>query len=90
MWSMVLQCKGGTPLALATEDENGAILKLLLEKGANLESKIQVVKYLCGPCGKGEDVALLLLKKGAGIECKDKNGQNAVVLGCREGLRKGG
>ena len=68
-------------------------MKLLLEKGAELESKD--TEYgrtpLSWAAGNGhEAVVKLLLEKGAELESKDRLWSDAAVVGCRERARGGG
>jgi ankyrin repeat protein len=64
-----------TPLLWAAKNGHGAVVKLLLEKGAELEFKDK--KYGRTPLlwavkNGHEAVVKLLLKKGADLQSKDK------------------
>ena len=88
---------GRTPLLLAAEEGHEAVVKLLLEKGAELETKDknygQTPLLLAAEKGH-EAVVKLLLEKGAEIETKDKDygrtplswaaekGHEAVAVSC--------
>ena len=69
-------------------------MKLLLEKGAELESKDDFYGRtpLSWAAGNGhEAVVKLLLEKGAELESKDEAyGRDAAIVGCRERARGGG
>ena len=68
-------------------------MKLLLEKGAELESKDTYYGQtpLSWAAEKGhEAVVKLLLEKGAELESKDTRWSDAAVVGCRERARGGG
>ena len=67
-------------------------MKLLLEKGADLESKDDYGQTpLSWAAENGhEAVVKLLLEKGADLESKDRLWSDAAVVGCRERARGGG
>ena len=68
-------------------------MKLLLEKGAELETKDNDYGRtpLSWAAEKGhEAVVKLLLEKGAELEAKTRLWSDAAVMGCREGARGGG
>ena len=62
-------------------------MKLLLEKGADVESKDRYGRTpLSWAAGNGhEAVVKLLLEKGADVESKDNIWSDAALVGCREG-----
>ncbi|AGC02340.1 ankyrin repeat protein [Acanthamoeba polyphaga moumouvirus] len=81
-----MNCSGLVPLGLALEGNNKKIVKLLIEKGANINATdengntilMQAYKY-----SKGEkylDIVQLLLSKGADITIKNKSGKTFFDL----------
>ncbi|KAL3417967.1 PFS domain-containing protein [Phlyctema vagabunda] len=71
-----------TPLSLAVETGYDAVVKLLLEKGAEVEAKDKNGRTpLSLAVETGYDaVVKLLLEKGAEVEAKDKNGRTPLSL----------
>lgn len=73
---------GRTPVSMAVVYGNEAIIKLLLENGADIEAKDD---YNCTPLllavvKKGNtDIIKLLLENGADIEAKDNNGRTPLL-----------
>jgi len=67
---------GGTPLLLAAQNSHKAVVKLLLEKGTELESKPRIGRTsLSWAAGNGhEAVVKLLIEKGAELESEDDYG----------------
>ena len=65
---------------LAPRSKHAAVVKLLLEKGAELESKDKgdwsALRYAA--VREDEAMVMLLLEKGARLESKDKNGLAAL------------
>jgi hypothetical protein len=77
-----------TPLSWAARNGYEAVVKLLLEKGAELESKDN--RYgqtpLSWAAGSGhEAVVKLLLEKGAELESKSRNGQTPLSWAAEDG-----
>ncbi|RYP18640.1 hypothetical protein DL767_009785 [Monosporascus sp. MG133] len=78
---------GQTPLLWAAANGRLAVLKLLVEKGAQLEAKSNIgwtplmfaVRY------GHEAVVKLLVEKGAQIEAKDKDGCTPLMIAARHG-----
>ncbi|MBE3041637.1 ankyrin repeat domain-containing protein, partial [Candidatus Bathyarchaeota archaeon] len=70
-----------TPLLWAAENGHEAIVKLLLEKSADVELKDYYGQTpLLGAAGNGhEAIVKLLLQKGADIEGKDNNGRSPLL-----------
>ena len=68
------QIYGQTPLSWAAENGHEAVVKLLLEKGADVECKSNDGRTpLWWAAEKGhEAVVKLLLEKGADVESKDR------------------
>ena len=66
-----------------------AVVRLLLEKGAELEGKSEVVKtpllYAAGAGRGNEAVVKLLLEKGAELDVKDQNGQTPLSYAAENG-----
>ena len=67
-------------------------MKLLLEKGAELESKDKDGRTPLSRAAENghEAVVKLLLEKGAELESKDNIWSDAAIVGCREWARGGG
>ena len=78
---------GQTPLSWAAMNGRKAVVKLLLEKGAELETKDNYSRTpLSWAAEKGyEAVVKLLLEKGAELETKDNYSQTPLLLAVREG-----
>jgi Ankyrin repeats (3 copies)/Ankyrin repeats (many copies) len=79
---------GRTPLWRAAENGHEVVVKLLLEKGAELESKDS--EYGRTPLSRAaengdEAVVKLLLEKGAELESKDKYGQTPLSWAAENG-----
>lgn len=73
---------GQTPLSWAIYNGHEAIARLLLEKGADLESKD---KHSYPPLSRAiynshEAIAKLLLEKGADLESKGNNSSTLLLL----------
>ena len=77
---------GQTPLSWAAQNGHEAVVKLLLEKGADVESKSSNGRTpLSWAAENGhEAVVKLLLEKGADVESKDRVWPDAAVVGSRE------
>ena len=79
---------GPTPLWCAAEKGHEAVVKLLLEKGADTECKHRYddsTPLWCAAEKGHEAVVKLLLEKGADIECKHRyRWFDAALVGCRE------
>ena len=79
---------GRTPLLWAVEQGHEAVVKLLLESGADLESKDEEfgqTPLLWAVIYGNEAVVKLLVEKGAGLESKDTFGQTPLSLAAKEG-----
>jgi hypothetical protein len=86
-WSQKTR-SGQTPLSWAAENGHEAVVKLLLEKGADLESKDNNGRTpLSWAAENGhEAVVKLLLEKGADLESKDEyNGQTPLSWAAENG-----
>ena len=72
--------KRRTALHRAASNGHEAVVRLLLEKGANFEAKNSCEKTAlhCAAMGGHEAVVRLLLEKGADIEDKDSHGMTAL------------
>jgi hypothetical protein len=83
-----IKVSGQTPLSWAAEKGHEAIVKLLLERGAELETKDNNCGQtpLSWAAEKGhEAVVKLLLERGAELETKSNNSQTPLSLAAREG-----
>ena len=71
-----------TPLMLAAEQGNEAIVKLLLESGSATKSRDKTGRTPLGLAARNghEAVVKILLDNGAAIESKDENGHNSLML----------
>ncbi|KAF6793391.1 hypothetical protein CSOJ01_13951 [Colletotrichum sojae] len=65
---------GYTPLAIAAQHSNTDIVRLLLEKGANVNHRVQWRDQTVLHCAWTEETVAILLEYGADIEAKDSNG----------------
>ena len=65
---------------LATIQGNLELMKLFLDRGADIESKdtIEITPLLCAIQSGQLAAFYVLLHRGAKIDCKDRNGCNAV------------
>jgi ankyrin repeat protein len=82
--------KGQSPLLKAAEYGNRRVVKLLLEKGAEIEIKDKHSRTpLSWASEKGnQEVVKLLLEKGANLESKDQNGRTSLSWALEEGNRE--
>ncbi|GAP83599.2 putative NACHT and Ankyrin domain protein [Rosellinia necatrix] len=88
-WDFVT-LKGQTPLLWAVLNGYSEVAQLLLDKGADTESKDkdgQTPLFWAARNGHKE-VAQLLFDKGADIESKDKNGQTPLFWAARNGHKE--
>jgi hypothetical protein len=78
---------GRTPLSWAARQGREAVVKLLLEKGAEIEAKDEYGRTpLSWAAGQGhEAVVKLLLEKGAEIEVKDEYGSTPLSWAAEQG-----
>ena len=72
-----------------------AVVKLLLEKGADVESEdakfgMGYTPLLLAARNGHEAVVKLLLEKGAELKSKRRMGSDAAVVGCNKRARGGG
>jgi ankyrin repeat protein len=75
---------GRTALSLATENGHEAMVKLLLEKGAGLDSDSQAVLWWAARYGH-DKVMKLLLDKGAKTDSTDDCGQTPLSAAAQKG-----
>ncbi|ORY63953.1 uncharacterized protein BCR38DRAFT_474519 [Pseudomassariella vexata] len=78
---------GRTPLSRAAEGGHEAVVRLLLEKGADIEAQDKEGwrPLLWAAEGVHEDVVRLLFEKGADIDALDNCGRMALSLAAEEG-----
>ncbi|KAI9763767.1 MAG: hypothetical protein M1840_009092 [Geoglossum simile] len=81
---------GHTPLSWAAKRGHEAVVKLLLERGAELESKDSGDSYSLTPLSwaaviRHEAVVKLLLERGAELESKDSHGRTPLSWAAEEG-----
>ncbi|KAH7115564.1 hypothetical protein EDB81DRAFT_287006 [Dactylonectria macrodidyma] len=77
-----------TDLMVASYYGHRAVVKILLERGANIEAKDSAHGRtpLSWAAERGHEASVkLLLKKGADVECKDKRGQTPLSLAAENG-----
>ena len=77
-----------TPLSWAAEIGHEAMVKLLLEKGAELETKDDIcgqTPLLWATRNGNEAVVKLLLEKGAELDAKDRNSQTPLSWAAQNG-----
>ncbi|CAK7207629.1 hypothetical protein SEUCBS139899_010440 [Sporothrix eucalyptigena] len=82
-----MDSNGRTPLARAAEEGYEAVARLLLEKGANVESKDSNGRTpLARAAWQGhEAVVRLLLERGANVETMDSNGRTPLSRAAPQG-----
>jgi ankyrin repeat protein len=85
--SEAMDYRNPTPLSLAAAQGHEAIVKLLLENGAEIEAKDKYGQTALSQACRGghEAVIKLLLKNEADIEAKDKYGQTPLSQTAEEG-----
>ncbi|KAI5790034.1 hypothetical protein FPQ18DRAFT_411062 [Pyronema domesticum] len=78
---------GKTPLFCAAEYGEEAVVRLLIEKGAQVDLKDQDGKtaLLCAAQDGEKDVVRVLLEEGAQIDLEDKYGETALDYACANG-----
>ncbi|KAH6983913.1 hypothetical protein EDB80DRAFT_625396 [Ilyonectria destructans] len=78
---------GRTPLSWAAQEGHEAVIKLLLENGADLESKDNSgwTPLSLAAQEEHEAVVKLLVEKGADLESKDNSGRTPLSWAAREG-----
>ncbi|KAH0563336.1 hypothetical protein GP486_002098 [Trichoglossum hirsutum] len=76
-----------TPLSWAVENGHEAVVRLLLEKGADLESKSEYgwTSLMCAALNGHEAVTRLLLEKGADLESKNRYGWTPLMCAAQNG-----
>ncbi|KAL6695143.1 ankyrin repeat protein [Trichoderma pleuroticola] len=76
-----------TPLSLAVKTGYEAIVKLLLENGADVDSKdaFDRTPLIKAPINGHEAIFQLLLKRGADFDSKDKDGWTALIYAAVHG-----
>ncbi|KAL7621867.1 hypothetical protein AAE478_007367 [Parahypoxylon ruwenzoriense] len=78
---------GSTPLSLAVRRDHEDIIRLLLNRGANIESLDQFGQTPMHTAAERGHAAIvqLLLDRGANIETKNKNGETPLSLAAKSG-----
>ncbi|KAF4630287.1 hypothetical protein G7Y89_g7852 [Cudoniella acicularis] len=80
--------KNGLPLQRASASGHGAIVKFLLEKGAEIEARDENwdrTPLLWAACNGHNEVISFLLQKGAALECKDVDGRTPLMYAVANG-----
>ena len=81
---------GTTPLMFACRMRDSAVVRLLIERGANVNARsdFQMTPLMNVCCSAveirpGFDIVKLLIHKGADINVKNNNGETALRMACR-------
>jgi ankyrin repeat protein len=83
---------GNTPLIIASREGHTDIVKVLLDKGADIDvvdkSSIGTTALIIALKGSHTDIAELLVEKGADVKIKDRHGFTALMCASYFGYTK--